>query len=117
MNISRRSRALLAPAGDNWLSRVYLAVVVAATGFVLYDAAFVSHPDASLAGVVPWLLTAPLSLLYTLLPDAMFSDAPTGVSMAFYLAGIAVAALANAVFMGVALRRIRPSAPRTAPSA
>ncbi|MGW4143893.1 SCO4225 family membrane protein, partial [Streptomyces mirabilis] len=31
---------------DNWLSRVYLAAVTAATGYVLFDALFVDHPDA-----------------------------------------------------------------------
>ncbi|MFJ8021683.1 SCO4225 family membrane protein [Streptomyces sp. NPDC096311] len=73
MNISRRTRTALTRATDNRLSRVYLAAVTATTGYFLFDALFVDHPDASMASVVPWLLTAPLSLLYTLLPDDTLS--------------------------------------------
>lgn len=68
MNSTRRTRTLLTTATDNWLSRGYLAVVAAATVFFLADTFLVSHPDASMSGAVPWLLTAPLSLMYTLLP-------------------------------------------------
>ncbi|MDW4907519.1 hypothetical protein RB628_19735 [Streptomyces sp. ADMS] len=109
MNGNRRPRTLLTLATDNWLSRGYLAVVVAATGFFLVDTFFVSHADASMSGVVPWLLTAPLSLLYTLLPEGTLNGTGDGVFLALYLAGIAAAALANAAFMGFALRKIWPA--------
>ncbi|GAA3876866.1 hypothetical protein GCM10023084_32200 [Streptomyces lacrimifluminis] len=109
MNGNRRPRTLLTLATDNWLSRGYLAVVVAATGFFLIDTFFVSHADASMSGVVPWLLTAPLSFLYTLLPESTLNGTGGGVFLALYLVGIAAAALANATFMGYALRKIRPA--------
>lgn len=70
-----------------------------------------------MAAVVPWLLTAPLSLLYTLLPDGSLSGTHTGLFTVLYLAGIAVAALANAAFMGHAVRRLRQPFPGTAPGA
>ncbi|MFK0019096.1 SCO4225 family membrane protein [Streptomyces sp. NPDC090798] len=117
MNISRRTRTALIRATDNWLSRVYLAAVTAATGYFLFDAFFVDHPDASMAAVVPWLLTAPLSLLYTLLPAGTLSGASTGLFTALHLAGIAFAALANAAFMGHVVHRLRQPFPGTAPSA
>jgi hypothetical protein len=117
MNISRRIRTALIRATDNWLSRVYLAAVTGATGYFLFDALFVDHPDASMAAVVPWLLTAPLSLLYTLLPDSALSGTSTGLFTALYLVGIALAALANAAFMGHVVRRLRQPFPGTAPGA
>ncbi|MCX5094395.1 hypothetical protein OOK36_37140 [Streptomyces sp. NBC_00365] len=117
MNISRRIRTALIRATDNWLSRVYLAAVTGATGYFLFDALFVDHPDASMAAVVPWLLTAPLSLLYTLLPDGALSGTSTGLFTALYLVGIALAALANAAFMGHVVHRLRQPFPGTAPGA
>ncbi|MGW1717510.1 SCO4225 family membrane protein [Streptomyces sp. NPDC002156] len=110
MNNNRRN--LLTLATDNWLSRGYLAVVVAATGFFLVDTFFVSHTDASMSGAVPWLLTAPLSLLYTLLPEGTLNGTGGGAFLVLYLVGIAAAALANAGFMGFALRKIRPASGR-----
>jgi hypothetical protein len=44
---SRRRRAVLALAVNNWLSRGYLAAVVLTAGFALYEDVFVSHADAS----------------------------------------------------------------------
>ncbi|MGW3649312.1 SCO4225 family membrane protein [Streptomyces sp. NPDC000878] len=112
MNSNRRTRTLLTLATDNWLSRAYLAVVAAATVFFLFDTFFVSHTDASMSGAVPWLLTAPLSFLYTLLPEGTLNGSGDGAFLALYLVGIGAAALANAGFMGFALRRIRPASGR-----
>lgn len=110
MNNNRRN--LLTLATDNRLSRAYLAVVAAATGFFLFDTFFVTHADASMSGAVPWLLTAPLSLLYTLLPDGTLNGTGDGAFLALYLVGIAAAAVANAAFMGFALRKTRPASGR-----
>jgi hypothetical protein len=110
---SRRSRAVLALAVNNWLSRGYLAAVVLTAGFALYEDVFVSHADASMAYVVPMLLTAPLNLLFIVALGWVPTDAP------FYL-GIAVGALVNAMVLGAvvrAVRRRRPSSVRPAPSA
>ncbi|MFI5798038.1 SCO4225 family membrane protein [Streptomyces sp. NPDC051677] len=115
MNLARRLRPLYAPATDNWLSRAYLALVGAAVAFVVFDTVFVSHPDASMAGVVPWLLTAPLSLLLTLLPDAVLDGA--GSFLVLYVVGIAVSAFVNAAVLGACLHRLRPTPPRTAHNA
>lgn len=117
MNSNGRTRTLLTSATDNWLSRGYLAVVAAATAFFLVDAFLVSHEDATMSGAVPWLLTAPLSLLYTLLPDGTLNGTGSGAFTALYLVGIAAAALANAAFMGLALRKIRPASGRAAAGA
>ncbi|PAZ13864.1 hypothetical protein CLM62_20430 [Streptomyces sp. SA15] len=113
MSSSRRSRALLALATDNWLSRCYLAAVVLASGFALYDDLFVTHADASLAGVWPLFLTAPLSLLFVALPESLSTGA-------LFYAEIALAALVNAVALGALARTIRGnrgSSAHAAPSA
>ncbi|MER5215719.1 hypothetical protein ABT063_35650 [Streptomyces sp. NPDC002838] len=113
MSSSRRSRAVLALAADNWLSRCYLAAVVLASGFTLYDDLFVTHADASLAGVWPLFLTAPLSLLFVALPESLSTGA-------LFYAEIALAALVNAVALGALARTIRGnrgSSAHTAPSA
>lgn len=114
MSIFRRIRTVFALAVDNWASRAYLAVIAATTLWVLYDAAFVEHADASMAGVVPWLLTAPFSLLYTLLPGDGFGGMEGGAAMAVYAVGIAVAATVNAALIGFAVRRTRLFPRRTA---
>jgi hypothetical protein len=104
---------VLALAVNNWLSRGYLAAVVLTAGFALYEDVFVSHADASMAYVVPMLLTAPLNLLFIVALGWVPTDAP------FYL-GIAVGALVNAMVLGAvvrAVRRRRPSSVRPAPSA
>ncbi|WP_063787063.1 SCO4225 family membrane protein [Streptomyces sp. NBRC 110028] len=61
-------RVLDVVAGD-WLSRGYLAVVLALLVWAWADASFFPYDDASLAAVVPALFTAPASLLFVLLPE------------------------------------------------
>ena len=114
MNIFSRIRTVLALAVDNWASRAYLAVIAATTVWVVCDTLFVEHADPSMAAVVPWLLTAPLSLLYTLLPGDGFGGAEGGAALAVYVAGIALAASANAALIGFAVRRTRLFPRRTA---
>ncbi|NBM21308.1 SCO4225 family membrane protein, partial [Streptomyces sp. GC420] len=76
MSSSRRSRAVFAPAVDNWLSRCYLAAVALTTGYALLEELFVSHADASMAYVVPMVLTAPLNLLFLVALGWIPTDAP-----------------------------------------
>lgn len=112
MSSSRRSRAVLALAVNNWLSRCYLAAVVLTAGFALYEDLFVSRADASMAYVVPMLLTAPLNLLFMVALGWIPTDAP------FYL-GLAAGALMNAVAVGAVVRTVRrraPSSVRPAPT-
>jgi hypothetical protein len=112
VSFSHRSRAVLALTVNNWLSRGYLAAVVLTTGWALYEDVFVSHADASMAYVLPMLLTAPLNMLIMVALGWVPTDAP------FYL-GIAVGALVNAGILGTvvrAVRRRRPSSVHPAPS-
>ena len=113
MSFTRRSRAVLALAMNNWLSRCYLAAVVLTAGSSLYEDIFVSDADASMAYVLPMLLTAPLNW-----PVAIaLGWIPTDV--AFYL-GVALGALVNSIILGVvvrAIRRRRPPSVRPAPTA
>jgi hypothetical protein len=87
----------------NPLALGYLLVVAAVVGWVGVDALFVEHADASLAGVWAFLVTAPASLLFVMLPGVLA------------WAGIVVGALVNAAVLGaayqsVAGRRLRPTA-------
>ncbi|MGP4007706.1 SCO4225 family membrane protein [Streptomyces sp. 4N124] len=100
MSYSRRSRAMLALAVNSWLSRCYLAAVVLTAGFALYEDLFVSRVDASMAYVVPMLLTAPLNLLFMVALGWIPTDA------SFYL-GISAGALVNAVAVGAVVRAVR----------
>lgn len=112
MSSSRRSRAVLALAANNWLSRCYLAAVVLTAGFALWEDLFMSHADASMVYVVPMVLTAPLNMLFTVALSWIPTDVP------FYL-GIALGALVNSVILGAvvrAVRRRRPSSVRHAPT-
>lgn len=78
----------------------YLLLVFATFAFVAVDAAFVEHPDASLAGVWLYLVTVPLSLVGILaVPDATGPLATTVL-----LAVPAASALVQAVGLWLALR-------------
>ncbi|MFG2460913.1 SCO4225 family membrane protein [Streptomyces sp. NPDC048523] len=84
-----RSRYFLNP-----LALGYLLVVAAVLGWVGVDALFVDHADASLAGVWAFLVTAPASLLFVMLPGV------------WAWAGIAVGAVVNAAALGAAYRSV-----------
>ena len=80
-----------------------LIVVAAVVGWVGVDTLFVEHADASLAGVWAFLITAPASLLFVMLPGALA------------WAGIVVGAVVNAAVLGAAYhklsgRRLHPTA-------
>ncbi|HEV7708382.1 MAG TPA: hypothetical protein VGP16_09330 [Asanoa sp.] len=67
---------------DNWPSRIYLLLVVAAVAFAAVDSA-VTGPDASFSAIYMLILTAPISLLATI-----------------PLVGVAIGALVNATVIG-----------------
>lgn len=83
-------RAWLKFPFDNWPSRVYLLLVVAAVLFFAADRAFVDHPDASFAGIYMILLTVPISL---------FATVP--------FVGIVIGALVNAMIIGALTHLVR----------
>ncbi|OON80679.1 SCO4225 family membrane protein [Streptomyces tsukubensis] len=61
------NKPLNAVAG-NLFARLYLAVCVLLLIWVAVDSTLVPHEDASFAGVVPLILTAPFSLVVLALP-------------------------------------------------
>ncbi|MFI7293455.1 SCO4225 family membrane protein [Streptomyces sp. NPDC050121] len=108
-----RTRALLAPAVDNWLGRGYLAVVAAALAFFLY--AVYVLPDPGFAGIWPLMATAPLGIV------ALLVSAPAEHSLLTWLgsplvfaAGTALAGLFNAALLGRLAHRLRARDPRPA---
>jgi hypothetical protein len=97
MSFSRCSRAVLALATNNWLSRCYLAAVVLVTGLTLWEEVFAID---RMTFVLPMLLTAPLNMLVAL---ALFW-VPT--NLPFYL-GVAIGALVNSTILGAMVRAVR----------
>lgn len=76
---------------DNWPSRIYLLLVLAAVAFFVVDATLVEHEDASFAGVYMIILTLPVSLLAVAVP----------------VVGIVLGALVNATIIGAITRLVR----------
>ncbi|MFH8774078.1 MULTISPECIES: SCO4225 family membrane protein [unclassified Streptomyces] len=83
----------------------YLAMVVGVLAYVEVDAHFVEHQDASFAGLLLFVVTAPTSWLFLMLPEPLPAT------------GIVVGALFQAAVLGVAYRKLsgRPRH-RTRPS-
>ncbi|MFE2062206.1 SCO4225 family membrane protein [Streptomyces sp. NPDC059467] len=72
----------------------YLALVAAVVVWVGADTLFVEHADASLAGVWAFLVTAPTSLLFVMLPGPLA------------WAGVVVGAVVQAAVLGVLYRKV-----------
>lgn len=96
----------------NPVSRIYLALVAAAMVFAVVDSLFVDHPDASMSGVWAALLTSPTLFPLWFAGDAMWSEA--GAPAWYSIATIGLAALVNALLLGLVHRslRSRPAAPK-----
>ncbi|MFE9997265.1 SCO4225 family membrane protein [Streptomyces avermitilis] len=105
----RRTRALLAPAVDNWLARGYLVVVAASLGFFLC-AAYVL-PDPGFAGIWPLMATAPLSILALLLSTPAEYSSLGWLSPLVFAASAALCGLFNAVLLGRLARKLRAGEP------
>lgn len=104
MEIHPRLRTLTRLTFGNAASLSYLGLVVASVVFAVVDAALVSHPDASMAGVWTVLLTFPTVFL----PLAAESFIPgSEVSGALLVASVPVAALAQAAMIGLLARSLR----------
>ncbi|MEV7861759.1 hypothetical protein AB0O86_23715 [Streptomyces hirsutus] len=110
---SHRTRALLAPAVDNWLARGYLAVVAVSLGFFLVAAYLL--PDPGFAAIWPLMTTAPLSIVALLVtPSAEWSSSLAWLSPLLFSAGAALSGLFNAVLLGRFARALRPREARPA---
>ncbi|MFI2431526.1 SCO4225 family membrane protein [Streptomyces sp. NPDC018693] len=97
MGFPHRIRTVLGLGVNNWVSRGYLAVVALTVLLAVYDEHFVTHPDASMAYVVPLMLTAPFSLPLLMALDGIPTDIP------FYVA-LAGGAYVNALALGALVR-------------
>ncbi|MGK5446081.1 SCO4225 family membrane protein [Streptomyces radiopugnans] len=93
----RRVRRVASAVAGTWTARAYLALCGSLLVWVLADAFLVSHEDASMAGVVPLLATAPLSMLFLLAP---------GEGILTYLSVVVVSALANAALINWCVRAL-----------
>ncbi|GAA2417444.1 hypothetical protein GCM10010420_54730 [Streptomyces glaucosporus] len=93
MNVVRRITTAVA---GTWTARGYLALCAALLLWVAFDTAFVQHEDASFAGVLPVLATAPASMLLMLVLPLE--------GMAFHLSACAVSALVNAAVLNWCVR-------------
>ncbi|WP_406353271.1 hypothetical protein OHB56_12515 [Streptomyces sp. NBC_01635] len=103
---SRRIRALLAPAVDNWLARGYLAVVAASLVFFLVAAYLL--PDPGFAGIWPIMTTAPLSIVVLLVTSpAEWAFSLPWLSPLLFSAGAALSGVFNAVLLGRLTRALR----------
>ncbi|MFP8963060.1 SCO4225 family membrane protein [Streptomyces nanhaiensis] len=93
----RRVRRAVSAVAGTWTARAYLALCGALLLWVSADAFLVSHEDASMAGVVPVLATAPLSMLLLVAP---------GEGILTYLSIVVVSALANAALINWCVRAL-----------
>ncbi|MGJ5892258.1 hypothetical protein DF268_14560 [Streptomyces sp. V2] len=70
----------------------YLALVAAVLGWIAVDALFVTHEDASMAGVWAFVVTGPVSWIFLMLPEPLV------------LAGVVVGAVVQAGVIGALYR-------------
>ncbi|MFJ9852559.1 SCO4225 family membrane protein [Streptomyces sp. NPDC101150] len=97
-----RLRGLVRLAFGNPVSLGYLALVIAAVIFAVVDELAVHHPDASFSGVWALLLTAPTVVPLWLAGDALWGE--SGAPEGYLMAATAVAALVNALLLGLVHR-------------
>ncbi|MFH8751644.1 SCO4225 family membrane protein [Streptomyces rimosus] len=105
MNTTPRLRGLARLTFGNPVSRIYLALVVAAVLFALVDLVFVEHQDASFAGIWAVLLAAPTIFPLWFAGDALWSQ--TGSPSWYLVLTLVVAALVNALLLGLVHRGLR----------
>ncbi|MFB4426427.1 SCO4225 family membrane protein [Streptomyces sp. QL37] len=95
---NRRLRTLARLTFGNTASRIYLGLVLAASVFVAVDTLFVSHDDASFAGVWVFFLAAPTVFAF-LLGGSMAGADAGGPAWFTYLA-LVVSVLVQACALG-----------------
>lgn len=105
---------ILSAATDNWFSRGYLTVCAGLLIWAAADTVFADHADASFAAVWPIVATLPTSLLVVALSAYVVEPLVPGDAAApVFLCLLAVAAVVNAVLLGLLVRLLgrRSSAP------
>ncbi len=101
----RRLRTAAHLTFGNTASRIYLALVLAATVFVTVDTLFVAHADASLAGV--WVLFLAAPTVFVFLIGGSMTGAEAGGPAWFFYLGLLVSVLAQACALGWFTRLLR----------
>lgn len=115
-NPAQRLRDLARLTFGNPASLVYLFLVAGAVLFAVVDSLFIEHPDASMSGVWAALLTSPTLFPLWFAGDALWG--PAGAPGWYSVATLGLAALVNALLLGMVYRvlRGRPAVPRAAVS-
>lgn len=108
---NQRLRTLARLTFGNTASRIYLGLVLATVVFVAVDTLFVSHDDASFAGVWVFFLAAPTVFAF-LLGSSMTGADAAGPAWFTYLA-LVVSVLVQACALGWFTQLVRgPRRPR-----
>lgn len=92
----------------NWFARIYLAVVAATAVLVVVSYATWQQPDANLAGIWLFLVTAPLSLVFLPIANALTDQGPDWVAAAGIVVCV-VCALVNTAAISGMVRLVRRS--------
>ncbi|MFE4452169.1 SCO4225 family membrane protein [Streptomyces sp. NPDC056796] len=104
---TRPLRTLTRLTFGNTASRIYLGLVLAVAVFVAVDALFVSHDDASFAGVWLFFLAAPTVFVFFL--GSSMAGADTGGPAWFVYLALVVSVLVQACALGWFSQLIRGS--------
>ncbi|TRV76519.1 hypothetical protein FKN01_18865 [Streptomyces sp. 130] len=96
------ARTLLRLTFANPVSAVYLAIVGAA---IVFEAAVATFGEPGFVGIWPFLLTAPVSLLFAMVGASV--DGPENLSYWFLAGGIVVSALVQAFVLGALTETLR----------
>ncbi|MEK8142118.1 hypothetical protein NKH18_04530 [Streptomyces sp. M10(2022)] len=102
---TRQLGASIRMAFGNPASLIYLGLVLAATVFVAVDTLFVTHEDASFAGVWLFFLAAPT--VFVFLIGSSLAGADVGGPAWFVYLALAVSVLAQAFTLGWFARLVR----------
>ncbi|OKJ74068.1 SCO4225 family membrane protein [Streptomyces sp. CB02460] len=103
------ARALFRLTFANPVSAVYLGIVGAS---IVFEAAVATFGDPGFVGVWPFLLTAPASLLFSMV--GMEIGGQGAVSYWFLAGGVVVSALVQAFVLGALAQTLRGRLRRTA---
>ncbi|MBT2488347.1 hypothetical protein J7E96_07380 [Streptomyces sp. ISL-96] len=109
---ARRLRAIARLTFRNPASLVYLGLVAATALFVTADTLFVTHEDASFAGVWLFLLSAPTVFAFLIGGD-LFGVAVTESAWFLYVA-LPLSVLIQSFALGWFVRLLRDASPRHA---
>ncbi|RPK72846.1 MULTISPECIES: SCO4225 family membrane protein [Streptomyces] len=103
--MNRRLRTLARLTFGNTASRIYLGLVLAAAVFVAADTLFVSHDDASFAGVWVFFLAAPT--VFAFVVGGSMAGAEAGGPAWFLYLALVVSVLVQACALGWFTRLLR----------